>query len=102
MKRTMDVLLILVATPVWLLVFGMVALAELAIMGRPIFFRQARPGLLGRPFFMFKFRTMRVGAGSDAERLTSFGCFLRRMSLDELPELFNVLRGDMSLVALHA
>jgi lipopolysaccharide/colanic/teichoic acid biosynthesis glycosyltransferase len=63
-----------------------------------VLFRQVRPGLAGQPFELVKFRTMRSGTGSDAERLTSLGRFLRSTSLDELPELWNVLRGDMSLV----
>lgn len=73
-------------------------------LGTPIFFRQARPGLHGVSFRMIKFRTMRdvVDAHghllSDAERITSFGRLLRATSLDELPELWNVLKGDMSLV----
>jgi sugar transferase EpsL len=72
--------------------------------GRPVFFRQPRPGLNGRPFTMYKFRTMteaRDAHGNllpDGERLKPFGKFLRSTSLDELPELFNVLKGDMSLV----
>jgi len=84
-------------------------LAVLAVLvrvklGTPVLFQQTRPGLLGRPFTIWKFRTMtnaRKASGgllSDAERLTPFGCFLRSTSLDELPELLNVLRGEMSLV----
>lgn len=73
-------------------------------MGSPALFRQVRPGLNGRPFEMIKFRTMRDAIGpdgaplSDSERLTPFGRWLRATSLDELPELWNVLKGDMSLV----
>ena len=73
-------------------------------MGTPVFFRQQRPGLHGEPFTIYKFRTMtdkRDDQGDllpDAERLTPFGRFLRIASLDELPELVNVLRGEMSLV----
>lgn len=73
-------------------------------LGSPVFFRQPRPGLHGKPFEMVKFRTMTDARGSDgvllsdAERLTPFGSLLRATSLDELPELWNVLKGDMSLV----
>jgi lipopolysaccharide/colanic/teichoic acid biosynthesis glycosyltransferase len=75
-----------------------------AWLGSPVLFRQMRPGLKGRPFTIFKFRTMTVSHDSggvflpDERRMTSFGGFLRRWSLDELPELWNVLRGEMSLV----
>lgn len=81
-----------------------VAIAVWAGMGRPVLFRQVRAGVDGRPFRMLKFRTMLEAHGSDgrplddAERLTRLGEFLRSWSLDELPQLVNVLRGDMSLV----
>lgn len=73
-------------------------------LGRPIFFRQLRPGLHGKPFHLTKFRTMRApkpgedALKTDAQRLSSVGRFLRSTSVDELPTLFNVLKGDMSLV----
>ncbi len=79
-------------------VIAAVAVAVRAAMGRPVFFVQERPGRLGRPFRLVKFRTMRNGAGDDAERLTRLGRFLRSTSLDELPQLWNVLRGELSLV----
>jgi sugar transferase EpsL len=77
---------------------GGLALLVRLVMGRPVFFRQLRPGRDGVPFELVKLRTMRDGAGSDAERLTPFGRWLRATSLDELPELVNVLRGEMSFV----
>ncbi|OMG62505.1 sugar transferase [Stutzerimonas balearica] len=73
-------------------------------LGSPVLFRQVRPGLDGQPFEMIKFRTMRDAVDAqgnslpDSERMTPFGSFLRASSLDELPELWNVLKGDMSLV----
>ena len=73
-------------------------------MGRPVLFRQQRPGLHGKPFYMLKFRTMTNTKDEQGQllhsskRLTSFGIFLRKTSIDEIPELINVLKGDMSLV----
>ncbi|MGH8177791.1 MAG: sugar transferase [Steroidobacter sp.] len=104
MKRTMDVLgaglMLFLLAPV-ILVLAVLVRARL---GRPVFFRQERPGMNGRSFRMVKFRTMtdaRTPSGelrSDAERLSPLGRWLRSTSLDELPELWNVLKGDMSLV----
>ena len=104
MKRAFDVLVS--AGALVLLSPLLVALALLirVKMGAPVLFRQTRPGLHGQPFEMVKFRTMRdtVGPGGqplpDAERLTPFGQWLRSTSLDELPEFWNVLKGEMSLV----
>lgn len=104
MKRLFDLVLtisaLLLFWPVLLLVAGLVRIK----LGSPIFFRQTRPGLHGKPFNIIKFRTMRDACDKngnplpDCERLTPFGRFLRSTSLDELPELINVLKGEMSLV----
>ena len=98
MKRVTDLLIILLTAPLWLPVLAVTALAVRLALGRPVFFRQDRAGLHGRPFSLIKFRTMRGGEGTDSVRLTRFGCTLRASSLDELPELFHVVRGEMSLV----
>ena len=80
------------------------ALCVAIFLGTPIIFRQQRPGYKGQPFFIYKFRTMTDASDSvgnllpDSERLTRLGRFLRALSLDELPELFNILRGEMSIV----
>jgi len=103
-KRTFDILLSAIGLVLLAPLLALVALAVAVALGRPVFFRQVRPGLHGKPFRLIKFRTMLDAVDSegrpldDARRLTRFGRFLRATSLDELPELWNVLRGDMSLV----
>lgn len=88
----------LLAAPLWLpLLLATAAVVRLGL-GRPVLFRQLRPGLMGAPFTLIKFRTMRPGPGDDAARLTPLGRWLRATSLDELPELLLVLKGTMSLV----
>lgn len=104
LKRTFDVLVSAVALLLLCPVILFVAWQISRKMGSPVFFRQVRPGLNGKPFEMIKFRTMKDAIDAscnplpDSERLTPFGQFLRSSSLDELPELWNVLKGDMSLV----
>jgi lipopolysaccharide/colanic/teichoic acid biosynthesis glycosyltransferase len=97
-KRFFDLALTVCTAPLWGAALALAAAATFVAMGRPVFFRQERAGKDGRPFLIVKFRTMRAGEGSDAERLTAFGRFMRASSLDELPELINVLKGEMSLV----
>lgn len=98
MKRFFDIAAVVVAAAVWLPLLLVVGVAVRLALGRPVLFVQERPGLGGRPFKLVKFRTMRSGTGADAERLTRLGRWLRATSLDELPELWNVLKGEMSLV----
>jgi sugar transferase EpsL len=103
-KRFFDIvfslLAIIILSPILLLTAILVGI----FIGTPIFFTQQRPGYKGRPFFIYKFRTMTNRLDSsgnllpDADRLTPFGHFLRTLSLDEWPELFNILRGEMSFV----
>ena len=98
MKRVFDIAVILIFAPLWVPIALLTALAVRVMLGSPVFFRQERSGKDGKPFTIVKFRTMKEGEGSDAERLTRFGRFLRASSLDELPELLLVLKGTMSLV----
>lgn len=98
MKRLFDLLVVVFSAPFWVPALLFVALAVRLKMGSPVFFRQERAGLKGKSFNLVKFRSMREGEGSDDERLTPFGRFLRASSLDEIPELWNVLKGEMSLV----
>jgi lipopolysaccharide/colanic/teichoic acid biosynthesis glycosyltransferase len=104
MKRVFDVLITLVGMIMLCLPILLLAFIVRRKLGGPILFEQLRPGLHGKPFRMVKFRTMTDERGPDgawlpdAHRLTPFGRFLRASSLDELPELWNVLKGEMSLV----
>jgi lipopolysaccharide/colanic/teichoic acid biosynthesis glycosyltransferase len=103
-KRLFDIVASVVGLIVLSPVIVLVAYLIRKRLGSPILFRQVRPGLGGKPFEMIKFRTMRDALDAngnplpDSERMTDFGRFLRSSSLDELPELWNVLKGDMSLV----
>ena len=97
-KRVADVAAVLVTAPLWLPVLGLSALGVRLTMGAPVLFRQPRAGLDGKTFVILKLRTMREGQGTDGERLTGFGRFLRKTSLDEIPQLLNVLRGEMSVI----
>ena len=104
MKRLLDIIfavvLILALLPVFIILYLLIAIK----LGRPVIFKQARPGLNGKPFRMYKFRSMTDEKDengdllSDEKRLSSFGKKLRATSLDELPELYNILKGDMSFI----
>ena len=91
-------MLVVATMPAWLALQLLTALAVAATMGFPVLFRQERAGKGGKTFIFLKFRTMLEGDGTDAERITRLGRFLRRTSLDELPQLWHVLSGKMSLV----
>jgi lipopolysaccharide/colanic/teichoic acid biosynthesis glycosyltransferase len=94
LDRGLAALVLVLAAPV----FVLLALAALLALGRPILFRQRRAGQHGAPFTLLKFRSMRAGEAPDAARLNSFGRWLRASGLDELPQMINILRGEMSLV----
>ena len=98
MKRVIESLAVIATAPLWVPIAALVAVVILAFNGSPVLFRQERAGKNGRVFTMLKFRTMRGGDGTDAERLTRLGRFLRATSLDELPQLLHVLSGKMALV----
>ncbi|ESQ99728.1 sugar transferase [Stutzerimonas chloritidismutans AW-1] len=103
-KRLFDIVASALGLLLLSIVIAVVAWKIRRKLGSPVLFRQVRPGLDGQPFEMIKFRTMRDAVDAqgnslpDSERMTPFGSFLRASSLDELPELWNVLKGDMSLV----
>jgi lipopolysaccharide/colanic/teichoic acid biosynthesis glycosyltransferase len=103
-QRFLDLLCVIPALVLLAPLLGLIGLVVALSLGRPVLFRQGRPGLGGKPFTLLKFRTMtdaRDAQGNllpDAQRLTVLGRFMRSTSLDELPELINVLKGEMSLV----
>ena len=98
LDRGLAALVLVLAAPV----FALLALAVLLALGRPILFRQRRAGRHGAPFTLLKLRSMREGEAPDAARLSRFGCWLRASGLDELPQMVNILRGEMSLVGPRA
>ena len=104
MKRLLDIIIASIALILLSPLYAFVAYKVKKNLGSPVLFRQVRPGLHGKPFEMIKFRTMKDAVDTngqplpDSERLTSFGKMLRSTSLDEMPELWNVIKGDMSIV----
>ena len=103
-KRLFDLVVVFVTLPVTIPLICVVSCLVYSFLGRPVFFRQTRIGFLGKPFTIIKFRSMSNLSDSnglplsDGERLSTFGNFLRRSSLDELPEILNIIKGEMSLV----
>ncbi|WP_283773853.1 sugar transferase [Acinetobacter amyesii] len=104
LKRLLDIIIASIALILLSPLYAYVAYKVKKNLGSPVLFRQVRPGLNGKPFEMIKFRTMKDAVDEqgnplpDSERLTSFGKMLRSTSLDEMPELWNVIKGDMSVV----
>ena len=104
LKRLLDIIIASIALILLSPLYFFVAYKVKKNLGSPVLFRQVRPGLYGKPFEMIKFRTMRDALDAqgnslpDSERLTPFGKMLRSSSLDEMPELWNVIKGDMSIV----
>jgi sugar transferase EpsL len=103
LRRLIDLVGAAILTVVLSPILAALAAAIRLTMGKPVFFRQPRPGYKGEPFEVVKFRTMKDGDGEgehlpDEERLTKLGIFMRQLSLDELPQLWNILRGDMSFI----
>jgi lipopolysaccharide/colanic/teichoic acid biosynthesis glycosyltransferase len=103
MKRFFDLVAVILTFPLWMTLLLSVAVIVFAVEGSPVFFIQERAGLKGKAFRLLKFRTMLPETGvkendTDEKRLTRLGRFLRKTSLDELPQLFNVLGGSMSLI----
>jgi lipopolysaccharide/colanic/teichoic acid biosynthesis glycosyltransferase len=100
LRRAVDLVGATILTVVLSPVLAGLAAAIRLTMGRPVLFRQLRPGYQGQPFEVLKFRTMREATAEipDEERLTRLGVFMRQLSLDELPQLWNILRGDMSFI----
>ena len=104
MKRIFDVLFSILALLAFAPFLFLIGIVHYFCLGSPLFFRQIRPGFKGKPFLIIKLRTMSISSEKnidlrkDAERLTPFGNFLRKYSLDEIPEFWNVLIGDMSIV----
>lgn len=96
--RFVELALCLLTLPIWGALVAALAVLVRLVDGTPAFFHQERAGLGGRPFTLVKLRTMRTGEGSDAERMTRLGRVLRRTSLDELPQLWQVVTGTMALV----
>ena len=104
LKRLLDIIIASIALVILSPLYAFVAYKVKKNLGSPVLFRQVRPGLNGKPFEMIKFRTMKDAVDEqgnplpDSERLTPFGKMLRSSSLDEMPELWNVIKGDMSVV----